>query len=295
LLFAAMCVIWGLPYLLIRVAVRDLSPATLVCARTGIAALLLLPVAIKQGHLRMLAGHWTWLVVYTVVELAVPWFLLSSAEQHLTSSLSGLLVAAVPLVGVLLSFVMRSRETFDARRVVGLLIGVAGVAALVGLQLGHLDLVAVAEVAVVAVGYAAGPLVLTRRLSHLPGIAVVAASLTLTALVYLPFAATSVPRHLDAGVIASVAVLAVVCTAVAFLVFFALIAEVGPTRAVVITYVNPAVAIALGVSILGEAMTTGIAIGFPLVLLGSVLATAPRPAGVATTSATESVEHVSTG
>ena len=150
----------------------------------------------------------------------------------------------MPLVSVVLGRVVGDREPVGRRRLAGLLIGVAGVAALVGLQIGDIDLVAVLEVFVVAVGYAAGPLVLSRRLSDLPSVAVIAASLTITAVVYAPFALTSHPTHVSGEVIWAVLTLAVVCTAIAFLVFFALIADIGPARATVITYVNPAVAIA---------------------------------------------------
>jgi drug/metabolite transporter (DMT)-like permease len=272
-LFLAMCVIWGVPYLLIRVAVRDLSPAAVVFSRTAIGALLLLPVAYWKGVLPQLRGHWRWLLVFTAIEMAIPWFLLTSAEEHLTSSLTGLLVAAVPLVGVGLARLVGQAEVMTARRWTGLLIGVAGVGSLVGLQVGHIDMAAVGEVFIVAVGYAAGPLVLSRQLSDVPSLAVVSASLSVTAVGYAPFALTSHPHHVGAKVIWSIIGLAVLCTAIAFLVFFALITEAGPTRATVITYVNPAVAIALGVAVLGEHLTTGMIVGFPLVLAGSVLAT----------------------
>ncbi|HEX3707382.1 MAG TPA: DMT family transporter [Mycobacteriales bacterium] len=274
-LFVAMCLIWGLPYLLIRIAVRDLSPADLVFARTAIGALLLLPIAAWRGVLGGLRGHWRWVLLYTAVELTIPWLLLSSAEEHLTSSFAGLLVAAVPLVGIGITKALGLAEEMTARRWGGLLVGIAGVGSLVGLQVGTVDMTAVAEIAVVAVGYALGPLVLSHRLSDAPGLAVVAASLGLTAVVYAPVAIAKPPDHLSGEVIWSVIGLAVICTALAFIVFFWLIAEIGPTRATVITYVNPAVAIALGVSILGEHLTTGMVIGFPLVLIGSVLATSP--------------------
>jgi drug/metabolite transporter (DMT)-like permease len=276
-LFLAMCVIWGLPYLLIRVAVRDLSPSAVVFGRTSIAALLLLPLAIGRGVLPELRGHWRWLVLFTLLELTIPWFLLTSAEEHLTSSLAGLLVAAVPLVGVALSRLTGQAEVMTRRRWAGLVVGIAGVASLVGLQLGHIDLTAVGEIFVVAVGYAAGPLVLSRRLADVPSLAVVSASLTMTAVIYAPFAVASHPHHIGAKVVWSVLGLAVLCTALAFLVFFALIADVGPNRATVITYVNPAVAIALGVAVLGEHLSAGMIVGFPLVLIGSVLATSHRP------------------
>jgi drug/metabolite transporter (DMT)-like permease len=272
-LFLAMCVIWGLPYLLIRVAVRDLSPATVVFARCLIGAGLLLPVAMWRRGLSQLRGVLGWVVLYTVVEVTVPWLLLTSAEQHLTSSMSGLLVAATPLIGVVCNRLAGGREVVGARRLTGLLVGLGGVAALVGLQVGNIDMVAVASIGAVAVGYACGPLILSRRLSEAPGIAVVAVSLAITAVVYAPWALTSHPHHVGGHVIAAMIALAVVCTAAAFLVFVALIAEVGPTRATVITYVNPAIALALGVTFLGEHVTRGMAVGFPLVIIGSVLAT----------------------
>jgi drug/metabolite transporter (DMT)-like permease len=281
-LFAAMCVIWGIPYLLIKVAVGTLTPASLVLVRTGLAAVLLLPVAAARGQLRALLPRWKPFVAYTLAELAVPWLFLSSAERRLSSSLSGLLVAAVPLVGAVLARISGSRERLGARRLVGLLVGLAGVAALVGGDLSGGNAIAFVEIAVVVIGYALGPLILSRSLSDLPGLGVVAASLALTALLYLPVGVAQLPaRWPPVQVLAALAVLAVICTAVAFLLFFALIDEVGPVRATVITYVNPAVAVALGVAFLGEPFTAGIAAGFVLILAGSVLATGrsrPRPA-----------------
>jgi drug/metabolite transporter (DMT)-like permease len=285
LLFSAMCVIWGIPYLLIRIAVRDLSPADLVFARTGIAALLLLPIAWWRDELRPVLAKWRPLVAYTVVELAIPWLLLSDAETRLSSSLSGLLVAAVPLAGVVILAVLNTTDHDPVGRqgALGLVMGLAGVVALVGLDLHQLNGVALLEVAVVVVGYALGPIILSRSLSDLPGIGVVAASLLLTALIYLPIAILDPPRRLTGGAIASVLVLASVCTALAFVIFFALIAGIGPSRAVVITYVNPAVAVLLGVVALGERFTVGMAVGFPLILVGSVLAARRRPQSVALT------------
>ncbi|HWC34357.1 MAG TPA: EamA family transporter [Mycobacteriales bacterium] len=276
-LFVSMCLIWGLPYLLIRIAVRDLSPADLVFARTAIGAVLLVPIAAWRGVLGGLRGHWRWVIAYTGVELTIPWLLLSSAEEHLTSSFAGLLVAAVPLVGIAVTRLLGLAEEMTTRRWVGLLVGIGGVASLVGLQVGTVDMAAVAQIAFVAVGYAVGPLILTHRLGEAPGLAVVAASLGITALVYAPIAIARPPNHLSGEVIWSVAGLAVICTALAFVVFFWLIAEVGPTRATVITYVNPAVAIALGVAVLGEHLTRGMIVGFPLVLIGSYFATARKP------------------
>lgn len=268
-----MGLIWGIPYLLIKVAVEEFAPTTIVFGRTAIAAAILLPVAALRGQLRALLPHWRPVLAFAVVEICIPWVLLGYAEQSLSSSLTGLLVAAVPLVGAVLVWVT-GHEHVALRRVAGLLIGFGGVATLVGFDVGAANLWAVAAMAGVALGYATGPLILARYLSHLPGLGVVAASVGLAAVVYLPLGIAQWPAEPPSGQ-ASLAVvgLAVVCTATAFLVFFALINEVGPARATVITYINPAVAVALGVVVLSEPLTSTIALGFGLILVGSVLAT----------------------
>jgi drug/metabolite transporter (DMT)-like permease len=279
-LFSAMAVIWGIPYLLIKVAVDELAPSTLVLARTTIGALLLLPIALARGHLRPLLPRWRPLVLFALVEICIPWLLLGFAEQRLSSSLTGLLVAAVPLVGAVLARYAGDHERLDARRVVGLLVGFAGVLALVGFEIGATDAPAIAAVAVVAVGYAAGPMILSRSLADLPGLGVIAASLGVAAVLYLPAGVAQAPDQWPAvSVVAAVLTLAAVCTAVAFLLFFQLITEIGAARSTVITYVNPAVAVLLGVLILDEAFTVATGVGFALILAGSVLATSrPRRA-----------------
>jgi drug/metabolite transporter (DMT)-like permease len=278
LLFAAMALIWGIPYLLIKVAVTDLSPITLVFLRTAIGAVILVPLAAARGSLRPLLPWWKVLLVYTVVEVAVPWLLLSHAERRLTSSLTGLLIAAVPLIGAVIGLLTRDDDRLDVRRALGLVVGFVGVAALLGLDFSQVDPVAVAEVGLVAVGYAVGPMIVARRLSDLPALGVVAVSLALTALVYAPLGLLQLPaRPPPAQVAGAVVVLGVVCTALAFLLFFALIAEAGALRAYGITYVNPAVALALGVALLGEPFTVGAVVGFALIVVGLLLATR-RPA-----------------
>jgi drug/metabolite transporter (DMT)-like permease len=273
-LFASMCVIWGVPYLMIRVAVRELTPATLVFGRTALAALLLVPVAAWRQELRPLLKVWWPLLLYTVIEIAIPWLLLARAETKLTSSLTGLLIAAVPLVGAVVVRLTGERESMGGRRWSGLLIGIVGVGALVGLDLGSVSALPVAEVGAVAVCYAIGPIILFRSLADVPPMGVVAGSLLLAALAYAPFGIAQAPSAMPrASVVLSVIGLAVICTALAFILFLALIAEVGPVRATVITYVNPAVAAILGVSILGEKITAGMGVGFILVLAGCFLAT----------------------
>jgi drug/metabolite transporter (DMT)-like permease len=272
-LFAAMCVLWGLPYLLIRVAVRDFLPGTLVFARTAIGGLVLLPFALAHGGFGPVLRRWRPLLAFTVIELAVPWLLLSDAERKLSSSLSGLLVAAVPLVGAVVARVAGSDDRGGGwLRYAGLLVGLAGLVVLVGLDVGQVRAGALVELAVVVVGYAVAPVIMARRLADLPSIPVVAASLLITALGYLPYAVVRWPSSVSAKAAWSVVGLGIVCTALAFVVFFALITAIGPARATVITYVNPAVAVLLGVLLLDEQFTLGIAVGFPLILIGSVLA-----------------------
>ncbi len=269
-----MGLIWGIPYFFIKIAVSELSPASLVFLRTAIGAALLLPVAFARRDLCPLLPHWKWIVAYTVVEVATPWFLLSDAERRISSSLSGLLIALVPSIGAVLAWATGSDDRLDLRRILGLGLGFLGVAALVGLDVGAGDIGAVGEVALVSLGYALGALIIARRLQGLPLFGVVASSLALTMVVYAPVGVAQLPQSLPSPeVIVAVAVLGVICTALGFLVFFPLIAEVGAARATVITYVNPAVALALGVAFLKEPLTFGIVLGFVLIVLGSVLAT----------------------
>jgi drug/metabolite transporter (DMT)-like permease len=274
LLFAALCLIWGIPYLFIRIAVGELTPATLVFLRTGVAALVLLPIAARRGALRPVLARWRPLLVFASVEIAIPWVALSSAEQHISSSLAGLLISAVPLVGVVIAPLFGNREGIRPLNLAGLFLGLIGVAAIVGLDLHATGYVALAQMGVVVVGYAVGPAILSRYLSGLPSVSVIASALAICALAFAPIAAMQWPRTVPStAVLASVAVLAIVCTALAFLVFFALIAEIGPVRATVITYINPAVAAVAGVLVLHETFTSGMGIGFVLVLIGSTLAT----------------------
>lgn len=209
-----------------------------------------------------------------MIELGIPWVLLSTAEERLPSSLSGLLVAAVPLVGAVMSRSLKDRAPLGRAGVLGLAVGLAGVASLVGFDVSGADVGSVAVVAFVVVGYATGPLILAHALSDLPSLGVVAWSLVLCAAGYAPFALTRLPARMPrAHVIESVVVLGVLCTALAFVLFFHLIGEIGPVRATVITYVNPAVAVVLGVVFLHEGFGVGTAFGFALILAGSVLAT----------------------
>ena len=273
-LFAAMSVIWGIPYLLIKVAVGGLAPPVLVLARVSVGAAILLPLALRRRELAVLRPHWPWLAVFALVEIITPWLLLTQAETRLSSSLSGLLVAAVPIIVAVLARFTGSRDRMSAIRWTGLVVGLGGVALLVGPGTPHGDTGSVAEVLGVALCYAIGPLTASRKLSELPPLGMTAACLAFAAVIYAPLAALSWPSAVPAAkVFWAIAGLAVLCTAIAFIGFFALIAEAGPARATVITYVNPAVAVVLGALVLSERITLAMVGAFALILAGSVLAT----------------------
>jgi drug/metabolite transporter (DMT)-like permease len=257
-----------------------MAAAMLVLARTSIAAAILLPIALLRVDLRAVLARWRWVVAFAAVEIAIPWIALGSAEQHVTSSLAGLLIAGTPLVGTLIAIGTGGVDRLSRTGLLGLLIGLLGVAAIVWGNFATTEGAALLQLGIVVVGYAVGPAILARRLAGLPAVGIMAASLTLCAIVYIPIAAVQWPTAVPSpNVLAAIAILEVVCTAAAFLVFAALIAEIGPIRATVITYVNPAVAAILGVVVLKEPFSLAMAIGFGLVVVGLTLATR-RPAAV---------------
>ncbi|MGW3443014.1 DMT family transporter [Streptomyces sp. NPDC001076] len=276
-LFSLMGVIWGIPYLMIKVAVDEVSPSTVVFARCAVGALLLLPLAIRQGGLFLtLRTHWRPMLAFACIEIMAPWFTLTDAERHLSSSTAGLLIAGVPIVGVVAArYFGGEREHLGVRRITGLLIGLAGVAVLTIPHLTGGDARSLGEVLLTVIGYATAPLIAARRLKDVPTLQLIAPCLTLAALVYAPAAAATWPTSMPStNALLSLLALGVLCTAVAFVAFLELIKEIGPTRSTVITYVNPAVAVAAGALFLGESFTPTIAVSFALILTGSVLATA---------------------
>lgn len=278
LLFVALGLIWGIPYLLIKVAVAEVEPTVLVFVRCAVAAVLVLPVALVRCAVVPALRRWRPVLAYTAAEIVVPWIFLARAEQELPSSLAGLLLATVPVVGVGIALLTRRSERLGTAGAVGIGVGLLGVALLVGFDVGVTSdgaaLVAVAEIGLVVLGYAIGPVIMSRHMADLPSSGVVAVSLCVAALVYLPFALTSWPTGWPSPeAIWSMTVLAVLCTAVAFGLLFALVAEVGPVRATVITYLNPAVAVVAGVVLLDEPLTPFTVTGFVLIITGSVLAT----------------------
>jgi drug/metabolite transporter (DMT)-like permease len=280
-MFVAMSVIWGLPYLLIKVAVGGVSVPVLVLARVGLGAVMLLPIGLRRRQLASIKPVWHWLMLFALVEIIMPWYALSEAERGISSSLTGLLIASVPIIIAVLSLFVRGGDRLSPVRWAGLLIGLGGVVMLAGPHLvgssaGGGAARSVAEVLFVALCYATGPLIANTKLTEVPPVAMTAVCLVLAAVVYAPLAALNWPSAVpSASVLLSIAGLAVVCTAAAFLIFFRLIAEVGPARASVFTYINPVIAVSLGVAVLGEHVTPLMLGAFVTILAGSVLATRP--------------------
>jgi drug/metabolite transporter (DMT)-like permease len=293
-LFIALGIIWGVPYLLIKVADEGVSVPVLVWSRVTLGAAILVPVAIgrrRPGDARLIRAHWRWLLAYGLAEIIVPWALLSQAERRLPSGMTGLLIAAVPIIGAVLSMATGG-ERLTRLRWTGLLIGFGGVALLAvwGGGAGG-DLPSILLVLVVAVCYATGPMIANRRLTALSPITVNAVCLSLAAVVYAPFAALTWPSVLpSARVLASLAGLGALCTATALVLLFLLVTEVGPTRAMVITYINPAVAVVLGVLVLGETLTPVTVVSFAAILAGSALATGLKRPPVPRTSPADLAE-----
>jgi drug/metabolite transporter (DMT)-like permease len=276
-LFIAMSVIWGIPYLFIKIAILELNPGVVVFARVGIAALVLIPIAIYQGVLRPLRKRWLMIVGLACVQIVGPFLLISFGEQHITSSLTSLLIATDPILVALLALRFDPGERVTGIRSIGLLIGIVGVAVLLGFDVGgdEQKLFGAAMVLLAALGYATSALLIRRpAISALPSLGVVSFMCLTTTIVLLPLAVLQRPNKIPgAEVIVSLLVLGLICTALAYLIFFALIAEVGASRGTVITYVNPAVAVFLGITLLSEPLNAAIIIGFLLILLGSWLST----------------------
>src|SRR6266516_854002 len=277
LLFISMSVIWGIPYLFIKIAVQELDPSVLVFARVGIAAAILLPVAAHRKVLRPLRERWLVVAALACVQVVGPFLLISFGEQHITSSLTSLLIAADPLLVALLALRFDPGERVTGLRLIGLMIGIVGVVVLLGLDVGGDEqrLLGAVLVLLAAACYAASALLIKRpTIAALPILGVVTVMCISATVVLLPLAVTRLPNKVpDMQVLVRLLVLGSICTALAYLLFFSLVAEVGASRGTVITYVNPAVAVLLGVILLGEPLDAVIIVGFLLIIAGSWLST----------------------
>jgi drug/metabolite transporter (DMT)-like permease len=277
--FAAVSVLWGLPYLFIKIADDGgMSPLVLAWSRVVLGAAILLGVAWRAGTLPSLRGRAAWLAAFAVAEIAIPFPMIAAGEQHVASSTAAIVIATTPLLIALLSLRFEPAERLERRRLFGLLVGLVGVAALVGLDVSGDggELLGVGAVLIAACGYATGPLILKRKLAGLDPTATMGACLAIAAAILTPFAALDLPSAAPSGgAFASVVVLGLFCTALALVLMAILINAAGPARASVITYINPVIALGLGIVFLGEDPGAGALVGLALILVGSWLSTRP--------------------
>ena len=281
--FAAVSVVWGIPYLFIKIAVdHGATPSFVAFGRVALATAVLLPVAAHAGALRGLRERRRPLVAFAAVEIAVPFPLIAFGEKYVSSSLAAILIATLPLTIALLALRFEPTERVDRGRFLGLLVGLAGVVLLLGVDVAGSgdELLGSAAILVAVVGYAIGPLIVKRSLADVNPLGPVVAALAISTVMLAPFAVIDAPSETpDAAALWSIAALGIASTALAFLFYFTLIAEVGPSRASVITYVNPVVAVVLGVLLLDESLTAAAIAGLALILLGSRVATGGEAAG----------------
>jgi drug/metabolite transporter (DMT)-like permease len=274
-LFIALSLIWGLPYLFIKYAVAELDPTLVVLARTIPSAILLLLWTWWRGSLKRNLQHWRVALIFAFAEMVFPWWLITAAEREISSGLTGLLLATVPLFGVLIAQLQGQRGHTSPRQFVGLAIGIAGVSALVGLNPADVSVpvLPVLMVLLSSFGYAVGAAYIGKALKEADSLPIIAMSLGMVSVLYTPFLGVYWPQSAPSTItIVSIVVLALICTVAAFIIFFALIDEIGAMRATLVTYINPAVAIVLGIIFLAEPVTVGLIVGLPLVLFGSWLA-----------------------
>ena len=274
-LFIFVGFLWGIPYLLIKVAVEELSPTIIVLSRVVIGSAILIPIAMKRGSLMPAIKAWRYVIPYAIGEMIGPWFLITAAEEKMTSGLAGLLVATVPIWATLIASLHGDKTVWQSKRLVGILIGFIGIVLVVGIESfsGRQSIVAIFMILIAAIGYAWAVTMVTTKIPHIEPISINAVAMVFTVIVYLPFLFLHMPEKVPSPeALGSVIILGLFPTALAFILFFQLIKDIGTARGSLVTYLNTAFAVMLGVIILNEPFTLGIAIGLPLVLIGSYFA-----------------------
>lgn len=274
--FAVSGLFWGIPYLLMKVAVSDIAPAVIVCGRVLIGAAILIPLAIHQKVLMDAIRGWRYVLPYAIFEMMIPWILITNAEKKISSGLAGLLIATVPIWSTIFASINGDKTVWHSKRLIGIAVGFIGLVGLVGYEsiFGGSDPLSIAMMLVTAMSYSFAVNMISIKLPDVSGIAINGLAMVFTAIVYLPFMIDQWPAANTVSTEAALSLLAlgIFCTALAFISFFIVMKEIGPARASIGTYVNTAVAVVLGVIILSEPLTVGIMIGLPLVMIGSYLA-----------------------
>ncbi len=275
LIFGLVGFLWGIPYLFIKVAVDEetgYSPAIVVFGRVFIGAAILLPLAIKDRSIFAALRGGKYVAFYALLEMVIPWILIGTAEQKISSGLAGLLIASVPIWSNLITYFQGDQEALEKNRIIGISVGFIGVVLIVGIEslTGSSDPLSIVMVIVAAIAYAYAVIMIRQKLPDVSGIAINGVAMAMTAIFYLPFTIALWPDHSIAPEATySVIALGIFSTGIAFVFFFTLLDDIGPTRASMVTYWNTAIAVVLGILILSEPLTAGIAIGLPLVMLGS--------------------------
>lgn len=267
--------LWGIPYLLMKVAVKELPPVAIVAGRTAIGAAMLIPYAIYQKAFRQALRNYRTIAIYAATEMAGPWMLITTAEKKITSGLAGLLIATTPIWATIFTALKGDKTVLHSKRLFGIVLGFAGMVALIGIDAikGALHIPSVAMVIIAAVCYAYAVMRVTAKLPEVSGIAINGLAMAMVASFYAPFAIATWPHtKVSASAINSLIALGIFSTGLAFVYFFKVMAEIGPARASLVTYINTACAVVLGILILGEPLTLGVSIGLPIVLYGSYLA-----------------------
>ncbi len=275
ILFGLVGALWGIPYLFVKVAVQDFSPPVIVCGRTIIGAAILIPLAIREKSLMAALRGIKYVIPYAFLEMVGPWILITTAQQKITSGLTGLLVATVPIWATIMTSLFGDHSVWHPKRIFGLLIGFIGVIAVVGIEslTGSSNALAIGMVILASIFYAYAVIMITRKLPGVSGIAINAVAMAFTAIFYFPMAVIKWPTHsVPLNSWLALLGLGIFSTAIAFALFFTLVADIGPARASLVTYLNTAIAVLLGVLILSEPLTLGIIIGLPLILIGSYFA-----------------------
>jgi drug/metabolite transporter (DMT)-like permease len=267
--------LWGVPYLFMRVAVREFDPSVVVFGRVVIGAAILFPIAIRRGVVKETLRGFKWILAYAIFEMCGPWYLITHAETKINSGLAGLLVATVPIWSTIYSSLAGDKTVWHAKRLMGIIIGFIGLVLIVGIETisGSADVFSVFQTVLAAILYSTAMAIILKGMPNGDGVAINAIAMAITAIIFAPAALTSLPTEMPSlNATASLIGLGVLSTGVAFMIYFTLIKEIGQARGSLVTYLNTAFAVVLGVIILGEPLTIGILTGLPLVLLGSYFA-----------------------
>lgn len=267
--------LWGVPYLFMRVAVREWDPSIVVFGRVVIGAAILLPIAIKRGVVKETLRGFKWIFVYAILEMCGPWYLITHAETKINSGLAGLLVATVPIWSTIYSSLAGDKTVWHAKRLLGIIVGFIGLVLIVGIETisGAADALSVFQTVLAAILYSTAMAVILRGMPNGDGVAINAIAMIITAIIFAPAALSNLPAQMPSfNATASLIGLGVLSTGLAFMIYFGLVREIGQARGSLVTYLNTAFAVVLGVVILGEPLTIGIVTGLPLVLLGSYFA-----------------------